>query len=263
MNNNKFEEEKSKLIYDLTIAFEEYKNTLNNELYKFKHNSNLIMSNAFKVMPLSEMMKKDELNSKPLSLADMEYRKNRTEEDFEKERLNKLSEQLNHLESGYRHIQYYKDSIETFLKSYKTLNKAIGDLVHFYKVTGEYRKELIKIRQLNKCLTPLNDSGHEKSDLRPLYELEGAYNAIESFESPQEIRKANQVGFILKKDNDGNFKIDRNGQYRIDSYYFINRVNKLKSNLRNKYEKNLKAVNKITKHHTTNDRLRRYLEFGK
>ncbi|MFH7204775.1 hypothetical protein ACGCJ4_11795, partial [Staphylococcus aureus] len=174
--------------------------------------------------------------------------------------LESLKVQLNSMGNGYTDIKLLKDSFENFQVKYEAYSDAVRDLIHFYKVSGVLNKEILKIRQLNKCLKPLTEGTSEKADLNPLLELEGAFNAINDF---NDFKNLERVEYLLEKDEEGNIKTDKNGQYTVDREYFISRVVKLKNNLKKKYEINQKAIAKLYRKHNTSDRLKRYLEFGR
>ncbi|MBJ6239731.1 hypothetical protein [Staphylococcus aureus] len=238
-NTFRFEEEKHELIDKLVEAFEEYREVIENELEKFRHSDYIVVRNTFN----------SELNS---------YRVAEKIEDIEPIVL--LERHLDSMNYGYRYIQELEDSINRFLVKYEAYQNALNDLVHFYEVSGVLRKELLKIRQFRKCLKPLTEGPSDKADLQPLMKLKGAFNAIEDFKYTQRIQR---IDYLLEQDYEGNIKANKNGQYIVNSDFFIDRYSKLKNNLREKYEMNYKAIHKIYRKHKTSDRLKRYLEFGR
>lgn len=238
-NTFRFEEEKHNLIDKLVESFEEYREVIKKELESFRHSDYIVVRNTFN----------SELNS---------YRVAERIEEIEP--LVLLERQLDSMNYGYRYIQQLEDSIDRFLDKYEAYQKALNDLIHFYEVSGVLRKELLKIRQLRKCLKPLTEGSSDKADLKPLMKLKGAFSAIEDF---KHIKRIGRIDYLLKQDQEGNVKTNEKGQYIVNSDFFIDRYSKLKSNLREKYEMNYKAIQKIYKKHKTSDRLKRYLEFGR
>ncbi|ULW02742.1 hypothetical protein IF727_13495 (plasmid) [Staphylococcus aureus] len=238
-NTIRFEEEKKNLIDNLVNTLEEYKDVIDSELRTIRNTNHLVMRNNFNAQ---------------YSV----HRQSSKMEDIDP--LESLKVQLNSMGNGYTDIKLLKDSFENFQVKYEAYSDAVRDLIHFYKVSGVLNKEILKIRQLNKCLKPLTEGTSEKADLNPLLELEGAFNAINDF---NDFKNLERVEYLLEKDEEGNIKTDKNGQYTVDREYFISRVVKLKNNLKKKYEINQKAIAKLYRKHNTSDRLKRYLEFGR
>lgn len=238
-NTIRFEEEKKNLIDNVVNTLEEYKDVIDSELRTIRNTNHLVMRNNFNAQ---------------YSV----HRQSSKMEDIDP--LESLKVQLNSMENGYTDIKLLKDSFENFQVKYEAYSDAVSDLIHFYKVSGVLNKEILKIRQLNKCLKPLTEGTSEKADLNPLLELEGAFNVINGF---NDFKNLEHVEYLLKKDEEGNIKADKNGQYTVDREYFISRVLKLKNNLKKKYEINQKAIAKLYRKHNTSDRLKRYLEFGR
>ncbi|HFO0840322.1 TPA: hypothetical protein ACHHPK_002685 [Staphylococcus aureus] len=238
-NTIRFEEEKKNLIDNVVNTLEEYKDVIDSELRTIRNTNHLVMRNNFNAQ---------------YSV----HRQSSKMEDIDP--LESLKVQLNSMENGYTDIKFLKDSFENFQVKYEAYSDAVSDLIHFYKVSGVLNKEILKIRQLNKCLKPLTEGTSEKADLNPLLELEGAFNVINGF---NDFKNLEHVEYLLKKDEEGNIKTDKNGQYTVDREYFISRVLKLKNNLKKKYEINQKAIAKLYRKHNTSDRLKRYLEFGR
>ncbi|HDB2684736.1 TPA: hypothetical protein O6I84_002725 [Staphylococcus aureus] len=235
----RFEEEKKNLIDNVVNTLEEYKDVIDSELRTIRNTNHLVMRNNFNAQ---------------YSV----HRQSSKMEDIDP--LESLKVQLNSMGNGYTDIKLLKDSFENFQVKYEAYSDAVRDLIHFYKVSGVLNKEILKIRQLNKCLKPLTEGTSEKADLNPLLELEGAFNAINDF---NDFKNLERVEYLLEKDEEGNIKTDKNGQYTVDREYFISRVVKLKNNLKKKYEINQKAIAKLYRKHNTSDRLKRYLEFGR
>lgn len=238
-NTIRFEEEKKNLIDNVVNTLEEYKDVIDSELRTIRNTNHLVMRNNFNAQ---------------YSV----HRQSSKMEDIDP--LESLKVQLNSMGNGYTDIKLLKDSFENFQVKYEAYSDAVRDLIHFYKVSGVLNKEILKIRQLNKCLKPLTEGTSEKADLNPLLELEGAFNAINDFNY---FKNLERVEYLLEKDEEGNIKTDKNGQYTVDREYFISRVVKLKNNLKKKYEINQKAIAKLYRKHNTSDRLKRYLEFGR
>ncbi|HDB5178041.1 TPA: hypothetical protein O6W06_002552 [Staphylococcus aureus] len=238
-NTIRFEEEKKNLIDNVVNTLEEYKDVIDSELRTIRNTNYLVMRNNFNAQ---------------YSV----HRQSSKMEDIDP--LESLKVQLNSMGNGYTDIKLLKDSFENFQVKYEAYSDAVRDLIHFYKVSGVLNKEILKIRQLNKCLKPLTEGTSEKADLNPLLELEGAFNAINDF---NDFKNLERVEYLLEKDEEGNIKTDKNGQYTVDREYFISRVVKLKNNLKKKYEINQKAIAKLYRKHNTSDRLKRYLEFGR
>ncbi|BET78807.1 TPA: hypothetical protein O6B67_002684 [Staphylococcus aureus] len=238
-NTIRFEEEKKNLIDNVVNTLEEYKDVIDSELRTIRNTNHLVMRNNFNAQ---------------YSV----HRQSSKMEDIDP--LESLKVQLNSMGNGYTDIKLLKDSFENFQVKYEAYSDAVRDLIHFYKVSGVLNKEILKIRQLNKCLKPLTEGTSEKADLNPLLELEGAFNAINDF---NDFKNLERVEYLLEKDEEGNIKTDKNGQYTVDREYFISRVVKLKNNLKKKYEINQKAIAKLYRKHNTSDRLKRYLEFGR
>lgn len=238
-NTIRFEEEKKNLIDNVVNTLEEYKDVIDSELRTIRNTNHLVMRNNFNAQ---------------YSV----HRQSSKMEDIDP--LESLKVQLNSMGNGYTDIKLLKDSFENFQVKYEAYSDAVRDLIHFYKVSGVLNKEILKIRQLNKCLKPLTEGTSEKADLNPLLELEGAFNAINDF---NDFKNLERVEYLLEKDEEGNIKTDKNGQYTVDREYFISSVVKLKNNLKKKYEINQKAIAKLYRKHNTSDRLKRYLEFGR
>lgn len=238
-NTIRFEEEKKNLIDNVVNTLEEYKDVIDSELRTIRNTNHLVMRNNFNAQ---------------YSV----HRQSSKMEDIDP--LESLKVQLNSMGNGYTDIKLLKDSFENFQVKYEAYSDAVRDLIHFYKVSGVLNKEILKIRQLNKCLKPLTEGTSEKADLNPLLEIEGAFNAINDF---NDFKNLERVEYLLEKDEEGNIKTDKNGQYTVDREYFISRVVKLKNNLKKKYEINQKAIAKLYRKHNTSDRLKRYLEFGR
>ncbi|HDG4537980.1 TPA: hypothetical protein PC236_002669 [Staphylococcus aureus] len=238
-NTIRFEEEKKNLIDNVVNTLEEYKDVIDSELRTIRNTNHLVMRNNFNAQ---------------YSV----HRQSSKMEDIDP--LESLKVQLNSMGNGYTDIKLLKDSFENFQVKYEAYSDAVRDLIHFYKVSGVLNKEILKIRQLNKCLKPLTEGTSEKADLNPLLELEGAFNAINDF---NDFKNLERVEYLLEKDEEGNIKTDKNGQYTVDREYFISRVVKLKNNLKKKYEINQKAIAKLYRKHNTSGRLKRYLEFGR
>ncbi|HEI7729189.1 TPA: hypothetical protein SK884_002699 [Staphylococcus aureus] len=238
-NTIRFEEEKKNLIDNVVNILEEYKDVIDSELRTIRNTNHLVMRNNFNAQ---------------YSV----HRQSSKMEDIDP--LESLKVQLNSMGNGYTDIKLLKDSFENFQVKYEAYSDAVRDLIHFYKVSGVLNKEILKIRQLNKCLKPLTEGTSEKADLNPLLELEGAFNAINDF---NDFKNLERVEYLLEKDEEGNIKTDKNGQYTVDREYFISRVVKLKNNLKKKYEINQKAIAKLYRKHNTSDKLKRYLEFGR
>lgn len=238
-NTIRFEKEKKNLIDNVVNTLEEYKDVIDSELRTIRNTNHLVMRNNFNAQ---------------YSV----HRQSSKMEDIDP--LESLKVQLNSMGNGYTDIKLLKDSFENFQVKYEAYSDAVRDLIHFYKVSGVLNKEILKIRQLNKCLKPLTEGTREKADLNPLLELEGAFNAINDF---NDFKNLERVEYLLEKDEEGNIKTDKNGQYTVDREYFISRVVKLKNNLKKKYEINQKAIAKLYRKHNTSDRLKRYLEFGR
>lgn len=238
-NTIRFEEEKKNLIDNVVNTLEEYKDVIDSELRSIRNTNYLVMRNNFNV----------------------QYSVHRQSSNIEDiDPLESLKIQLNSMEHGYTDIKILKDSFENFQVKYEAYRDAVRDLIHFYKVSGVLKKEILKIRQFDKCLKPLTEGTSKKADLNPLLELEGAFNVIKDF---NDFKNLERVEYLLEKDEEGNIKTDKNGQYTVDREYFISRVLKLKNNLKNKYEINQKAIAKLYRKHNTSDRLKRYLEFGR
>lgn len=230
-NTIRFEEEKKNLIDNVVNTLEEYKDVIDSELRTIRNTNHLVMRNNFNAQ---------------YSV----HRQSSKMEDIDP--LESLKVQLNSMGNGYTDIKLLKDSFENFQVKYEAYSDAVRDLIHFYKVSGVLNKEILKIRQLNKCLKPLTEGTSEKADLNPLLELEGAFNAINDF---NDFKNLERVEYLLEKDEEGNIKTDKNGQYTVDREYFISRVVKLKNNLKKKYEINQKAIAKLYRKHNTSDRL--------
>jgi len=238
-NTIRFEEEKKKLIDNVVNTLEEYKEVINQELSSIRNSSYFVIRNNFNVQPSLHRLSSKEEDIEPLEL---------------------LRIQLNAMNHGYTDVKMLIDSFEKFQVKYEAYRDAMRDLIHFYEVSGVLKKEILKIRQFNKCLKPLTEGTSDKADLKPLLELKGAFNVINYFD---EFKNLERVEFLLEKDEEGNIKRNEKGQYIVDKEYFIDRVLKLKNNLKKKYEINQKAIAKLYRKHNTSDRLKRYLEFGR
>lgn len=238
-NTSRFEEEKKNLIDNVVNTLEEYKDVIDNELRSINNTSYTVMRNNFNVQ--------FSVNRQSSKIEDIDP-------------LGYLIFQLNSMEHGYTDIKMLKDSLENFQVKYEAYRDALRDLIHFYEVSGVLKKEILKIRQFNKCLKPITEGTSDKADLKPLLELEGAFNVINDF---NDFKNLERVKYLLEKDEEGNIKTDKNGQYTVNREYFISRVSKLKNNLKKKYEINQKAIAKLYRKHNTSDRLKRYLEFGR
>ncbi|MBG1556436.1 hypothetical protein I4074_13705 [Staphylococcus aureus] len=238
-NTIRFEEEKKNLIDNVVNTLEEYKDVIDSELRSIRNTNYLVMRNNFNV----------------------QYSVHRQSSNIEDiDPLESLKIQLNSMKHGYTDIKLLEDSFENFQVKYEAYRDAMRDLIHFYEVSGVLNKEILKIRQFNKCLKPLTKGKSDKADLKPLTDLEKAFNVINQF---NESKNLERVEYLLEKDKEGNIKTDKNGQYTVDREYFIGRVLKLKNNLKKKYEINQKAIAKLYRKHNTSDRLKRYLEFGR
>ncbi|HFN9170388.1 TPA: hypothetical protein ACHHM1_002736 [Staphylococcus aureus] len=238
-NTIRFEEEKKNLIDNVVNALEEYKDVIDNELRSIRNTNYLVMRNNFNV----------------------QYSMSRQSSNIEDiDPLESLKVQLNSMEHGYTDIKILKDSFENFQVKYEAYREALTDLYHFYEVSGVLKKEALKIRHFYKCLKPLTEGTSDKADMKPLLELEGAFNVISDFNDCMNLER---VEFLLEKDEEGNIKRNENGQYTVNKDYFVDRVLKLKRNLEKKYEINQKAIYKLYRKHNTSDRLKRYLEFGR
>lgn len=238
-NTIRFEEEKRKLISNVVDTLEEYKEIINQELNDFRNSNYIVIRNNFNVQPSLHR-----LNSKVEDIEPLEI----------------LSIQLESMNHGYNTVVMLKKSFENFQIKYEAFNDALKDLIHFYEVSGVLKNEILKIRQFNKCLKPITEGTSDKADLKPLLDLEGAFNIIKNF---KEYKNIERVEYLLKKDTEGNIQRNENNQYIVDRDYFIDRYFKLRNNLKNKYEINHKAIAKLYRKHNTSDRLKRYLEFGK
>lgn len=238
-NTIRFEEEKRKLISNVVDTLEEYKEIINQELNDFRNSNYIVIRNNFNVQPSLHR-----LNSKVEDIEPLEI----------------LSIQLESMNHGYNNVVMLKKSFENFQIKYEAFNDALKDLIHFYEVSGVLKNEILKIRQFNKCLKPITEGTSDKADLKPLLDLEGAFNIIKNF---KEYKNIESVEYLLKKDTEGNIQRNENNQYIVDRDYFIDRYFKLRNNLKNKYEINHKAIAKLYRKHNTSDRLKRYLEFGK
>lgn len=238
-NTIRFEEEKRKLISNVVDTLEEYKEIINQELNDFRNSNYIVIRNNFNVQPSLHR-----LNSKVEGIEPLEI----------------LSIQLESMNHGYNNVVMLKKSFENFQIKYEAFNDALKDLIHFYEVSGVLKNEILKIRQFNKCLKPITEGTSDKADLKPLLDLEGAFNIIKNF---KEYKNIERVEYLLKKDTEGNILRNENNQYIVDRDYFIDRYFKLRNNLKNKYEINHKAIAKLYRKHNTSDRLKRYLEFGK
>lgn len=238
-NTNRFEEEKRNLISNVVDTLEEYKEIINQELNDFRNSNYIVIRNNFNVQPSLHR-----LNSKVEDIEPLEI----------------LSIQLESMNHGYNNVVMLKKSFENFQIKYEAFNDALKDLIHFYEVSGVLKNEILKIRQFNKCLKPITEGTSDKADLKPLLDLEGAFNIIKDF---SEYKNIERVEYLLKKDTEGNIQRNENNQYIVDRDYFIDRYFKLRNNLKNKYEINHKAIAKLYRKHNTSDRLKRYLEFGK
>ncbi|HCY2893777.1 TPA: hypothetical protein O1I26_002643 [Staphylococcus aureus] len=238
-NTIRFEEEKRKLISNVVDTLEEYKEIINQELNDFRNSNYIVIRNNFNVQPSLHR-----LNSKVEDIEPLEI----------------LSIQLESMNHGYNNVVMLKKSFENFQIKYEAFNDALKDLIHFYEVSGVLKNEIHKIRQFNKCLKPITEGTSDKADLKPLLDLEGAFNIIKNF---KEYKNIERVEYLLKKDTEGNIQRNENNQYIVDRDYFIDRYFKLRNNLKNKYEINHKAIAKLYRKHNTSDRLKRYLEFGK
>lgn len=238
-NTIRFEEEKRKLISNVVDTLEEYKEIINQELNDFRNSNYIVIRNNFNVQPSLHR-----LNSKVEDIEPLEI----------------LSIQLESMNHGYNNVVMLKKSFENFQIKYEAFNDALKDLIHFYEVSGVLKNEILKIRQFNKCLKPITEGTSDKADLKPLLDLEGAFNIIKNF---KEYKNIERVEYLLKKDTEGNIQRNENNQYIVDRDYFIDRYFKLRNNLKNKYEINHKAIAKLYRKHNTSDRLKRYLEFGK
>lgn len=241
-----FLEEKKVLVDKVITTFENYKNMLYSEIEMLnEHNYNFIV-NDFE-MPI--------LLSSHVNLLNTNVNQYTNK--------NKNEVLANHLEfiknEGYSHIKKLIDSKDKFISISYDYAFALQDLIHFYKVSGKFSKEFFKTRKLNKCVVPITDGWSEKADLKPLNELEKAIEDIKMFRDTENFK---YIERLIIKDKQGKAEIDNDGHYIINSYYFIDRVKGLENNLREKYIMNAKAVEKITKWHSTNTRLRNYLLFG-
>ncbi|WP_239733829.1 hypothetical protein [Mammaliicoccus sp. M-M49] len=234
----RFEEVKRDLIDNVVNTLEEYKEVIKQELNDINNRNHIIIRNNFNIQ-----LSKHRLSSKIDEIEPLEV----------------LNMQLDLLNNSYSNVKMLIDSFKRFHEKYIAYSNAISDLVHFYEVSGLLKKETHKIRQFNKCLKPITEGTSDKADLKPLLELEGAFNAISDF---KKFKKLDRVKYLLKKDEEGNVKKDENGQYIVDRDYFIDRYYKLNTNLRKKYEINQRAIVKLYSKHNTSNRLKRYLEFG-
>ncbi|WIO70337.1 hypothetical protein [Staphylococcus aureus] len=215
-NTIRFEEEKKNLIDNVVNTLEEYKDVIDSELRSIRNTNYLVMRNNFNV----------------------QYSVHRQSSNIEDiDPLESLKVQLNSMEHGYTDIKLLKDSFENFQVKYEAYRDAVRDLIHFYEVSGVLKKEILKIRQFDKCLKPLTEGTSKKADLNPLLELEGAFNVIKDF---NDFKNLERVEYLLEKDEEGNIKTDKNGQYTVDREYFISRVLKLKNNLK----RNMKLTKK-------------------
>ncbi len=196
-NTIRFEEEKKNLIDNVVNTLEEYKDVIDSELRTIRNTNHLVMRNNFNAQ---------------YSV----HRQSSKMEDIDP--LESLKVQLNSMGNGYTVIKLLKDSFENFQVKYEAYSDAVRDLIHFYKVSGVLNKEILKIRQLNKCLKPLTEGTSEKADLNPLLELEGAFNAINDF---NDFKNLERVEYLLEKDEEGNIKTDKNGQYTVDREYLV------------------------------------------
>lgn len=183
-NTIRFEEEKKNLIDNVVNTLEEYKDVIDSELRTIRNTNHLVMRNNFNAQ---------------YSV----HRQSSKMEDIDP--LESLKVQLNSMGNGYTDIKLLKDSFENFQVKYEAYSDAVRDLIHFYKVSGVLNKEILKIRQLNKCLKPLTEGTSEKADLNPLLELEGAFNAINDF---NDFKNLERVEYLLEKDEEGNIKTD-------------------------------------------------------
>lgn len=238
-NTNRFEEEKKNLINNVVNTFEEYKEVINQELSSIRNTSYIVIRNNFNLQLSPKRLDSKEEDIEPLEL---------------------LRFQLNSMTHGYTDVKILEDSSKKFQVKYEAYRDALRDLEHFYDVSGVLKKETLKVRQFEKCLKPITEGTSEKADLKPLSELNGAFNVIKDFD---EFKNLERVEYLLEKDAEGNIKRNENGQYTVDRDYFIDRVLKLKNNLKKKYEVNQKAIAKLYRKHNTSDRLKRYLEFGR
>lgn len=238
-NVQRYEEEKSKLINNVANAFKEYEDVIYKELENLNNIIHRTMSGSFDRPPsLSQMINTN---------VDIDVKDN-------------LANDLNYIKQSYHYIEDIKNSFENFHDKFMNLKRNIEDLEHLYYVTGNYLKERQKIKMLKRCLKPLTEGTSDKADLKPLLLLEGAYKCIDNYNDHQNLRF---VDNLLLKDNEDNYTFDKNGYYIVDTDFFISQIRRLKSNIQNKYEINAKAIRKVTRKHNTNDRLKRFLEFGR
>lgn len=176
----------------------------------------------------------------------------------EKERNNVLAYHLGEYGEEGHHVRMLKEVIETYKDAQIQFKTSIEDLKHFYKVTKYPSSKVKKIILLENVLVPITDGNSEKADLLPLNELEGAYRNIEEFKESHSMRFIEKY---LERDRKGNLAVNEHNIYIVNPYYFSDRVNKLKSNIKGNLENAQKKIGKFTRHHKTKEQLRRYLQY--
>lgn len=237
IEKSKFENEKEYLVNNLVNSFEKYKSTINDEFEKLDRKHSRTSFNRITSFPIS--LKEDESRTKEQEL--------------------QLS--INHfnINSVLTDMEFLEESKNSFGKSYIEYKEAIEDLEHFNLITKSPSKEQKKIKKLKRTLNDITTGYSDKADLKPLIELKDSYKNIKKY---KEFGDISYLNFLLKFNQDGEIQLDNEGYYEINDYYFIDNLSRLKYNLKKKYLINIKQINKITKRHSSKDRLKRYLIFG-
>ncbi|WP_193018679.1 hypothetical protein [Staphylococcus equorum] len=172
-----------------------------------------------------------------------------------KDKQSVLVNTMKRFKKAYMDIDMLDSYYTNLMAKRKALIESIDNLQHFYIYTKTETKQKNKIMQLKKSIVKVPFEAKE-----PLRNLKGAKNRIDAF-TDHDTEDFNQVEYLLKKDNDGQYILNNDGNYEINKEYFTTRFYKTKGNIESIIKEQRKKFTKINRAHKNKKQLSNYLKF--
>lgn len=172
-----------------------------------------------------------------------------------KDKQSVLVNTMKRFKKAYMDIDMLDSYYTNLMAKRKALIESIDNLQHFYIYTKTETKQKNKIKQLKKSIVKVPFQLE-----KPLLNLKGAKTRIDAF-TDYENQDFNQVEYLLKKDNDGQYMLNNDGYYEIDKEYFTTRFYKTIGNIKSIIKEQRKKTSKINRAHKNEKQLSNYLKF--
>jgi len=225
--------EEDKLIECVVTEYYQYLSYMNEILSELNSPmfAPLKIGNEFNVNP--KTVKKKSSNDKQTVLVDTLLR------------LGRAYREVNLLDNFYQNLMYKR----------KALMKSLNNLEHFYIYTKAKSKQKRKIKTLKNAIVKV-----PSEIVKPLCNLKGTKDCIDEFTANHK-HNFNQIDHLLKKGNDGQCILNKDGYYVVDKEYFTTRFYKTIGNIKTIINKQFKKFHKINNAHKNETQLSNYLKF--